>query len=157
MNYFFRVLLASRRFQNLTSGNLVISPVKFLPSSFLFSLSSIFFSGFLFSVNSFAQKAPTPGVEKIISEQKVATFVKGAAIYNQVCASCHATNNIMVASPKFGGRADWEARLKENKSLKGLVKSAINGKGPMPKKGLCPNCTPAELEAAIVYMMRGEE
>jgi cytochrome c5 len=92
---------------------------------------------------------------QVLSEQNVAVFTKGQAIYNKHCIACHIPSNIMVASPKFGDREDWGTRLTANKNLKGLVQNALKGKAAMPPKGLCLECKSKDLEAAIVYMMKG--
>lgn len=94
-------------------------------------------------------------VEKVLLEQDVVVFAKGEALYTKHCGACHAASNIMVASPKFGDRAEWGVRLTANKDLKGLAKSAFKGKGAMPPKGLCLDCKTKDLEAAIAYMIRG--
>lgn len=121
----------------------------------VFTVSALLMSGFISSTNAYAQ-TESP-IEKIISEQQAEAYAKGGAIYAKHCMACHAASNIMVASPKFGNRTDWGTRLAENKSLKGLSKSATKGKGAMPAKGLCLDCKSKDLEAAIVYMMRGQE
>ena len=106
-------------------------------------------------VSLFSQVALAADVEKVISEQDVAVFAKGEALYTKHCGACHAVSNIMVASPKLGDRAEWGIRLTANKDLKGLAKSAFKGKGAMPPKGLCLDCKTKDLEAAIAYMIRG--
>lgn len=108
--------------------------------------------GFLFTLPAYSETS----IEQLLSEQDVAVFTQGSAIYNKHCMACHAASNIMVASPKFGNRKDWGARLADNKTLKATVKSATKGKGAMPPKGLCVECKSKDLEAAILYMMKGE-
>lgn len=80
----------------------------------------------------------------------------GKDVYERHCIKCHAPSNIMVASPKFGDKVEWQARLAADKDLQALVKSAMKGKNAMPKKGLCLECKEKEIESAILYMIHGE-
>lgn len=94
-------------------------------------------------------------VESLLTAQSENVFQLGKTHYQKYCIACHATANIMVASPKFADKNDWNARLVAVKNIKGLVKSAVKGKGAMPAKGLCSECKEKDLQAAILYMMRG--
>jgi cytochrome c5 len=102
-------------------------------------------------------KPPMSAVEKLLSQQDEKIFEIGKGHYQKYCIACHASTNIMVASPKFADRNDWSARLMSAKSISGLVKNATNGKGAMPAKGLCKECKDKDLQAAILYMMRGQD
>ncbi|UJW85050.1 c-type cytochrome [Devosia sp. SL43] len=74
----------------------------------------------------------------------------GDEIYRDYCSACHAPANVMVNSPKAGVARDWNTRLA--RGLPALLKSAIEGFEAMPPKGLCEDCSPEELEAAIRFM-----
>ena len=76
---------------------------------------------------------------------------RGAMIYREHCAACHAPENIMVASPKLGNASAWERRLE--KGFDAVLANALAGVGAMPPKGMCVDCTMDDLEAAIRYMI----
>ncbi|KYG66421.1 hypothetical protein AZI86_05060 [Bdellovibrio bacteriovorus] len=113
----------------------------------------------LFLAVSFAgpEKPANALIETLLGQQEENIFKQGQAHYQKYCIACHAASNIMVASPKFGDKADWSARLASMKTLKALAQSANIGKGAMPAKGLCTECKEKDLQAAILYMMRGQE
>jgi len=73
----------------------------------------------------------------------------GATVYNTKCGVCHATG--AAGAPKFGDAAAWAPRVAQG--MDALLATAQNGKGAMPPKGLCMDCTDAELKAAIQYMV----
>jgi cytochrome c5 len=79
----------------------------------------------------------TPAVER-----------KGKQIVEARCANCHKTGK--EGAPKIGDRAAWAPRLKQG--LDFLVRSAINGHGPMPPRGGMADLTEPEIRGAIVYM-----
>jgi cytochrome c5 len=72
----------------------------------------------------------------------------GKDIYTATCSACHAVG--VLSAPKFKNSKDWAPRLKQG--IDNLVKIAIKGKGAMPPKGTCGNCSEAELKSAIEYM-----
>lgn len=113
----------------------------------------------LFLAVSFAgpEKPANASIEALLGQQEENIFKQGQAHYQKYCIACHAASNIMVASPKFGDKNDWAIRLESAKSIKALTKSANKGKGAMPAKGLCTECKEKDLQAAILYMMRGQE
>ncbi len=86
-------------------------------------------------------KAPVKAVAKARS---------GEAVYTSVCASCHAVG--VLNAPKAGNQADWAPRIK--RGMADLVKVAISGKGAMPPKGSCMDCSDDELKAAIEHMTK---
>ena len=75
----------------------------------------------------------------------------GADIVTKHCAMCHGA---IPGAPKTA--AEWSARTKAAGSIDGLVASATKGKNAMPPKGMCMDCTPAELKAAITEMSKGK-
>jgi cytochrome c5 len=79
----------------------------------------------------------TPAVER-----------RGEEIVKGQCAKCHQTG--VSGAPKIGDRDAWIPRLKHGLDL--LVRSAINGHGPMPPRGGMADLTDSELRGAIVYM-----
>jgi len=79
----------------------------------------------------------TPAVER-----------RGEQIVQSQCAQCHQTG--VNGAPRIGDRDAWIPRLKRGLDL--LVRSAINGHGPMPPRGGMANLTDPEIRGAIVYM-----
>lgn len=69
----------------------------------------------------------------------------GADIVAKNCAMCHGNPGIPGA-PKTA--AEWKPRLAKG-GIDGLVASATKGLNAMPPKGMCMDCSPAELKAAI--------
>lgn len=74
----------------------------------------------------------------------------GEQVYTSVCASCHAVG--VLNAPKFGNKADWAPRVE--RGIADLVKVSISGKGAMPPKGTCMDCSDDELKAAIEHMIK---
>ena len=72
-------------------------------------------------------------------------------IYNSGCAACH--NSGAAGAPKYRIAADWESRL--SAGLETVYANAINGKGGMPPRGLCPTCSDDEIKEAVDYMIEG--
>ena len=73
---------------------------------------------------------------------------KGKQIVEAQCSKCHETG--VFGAPKIGDRKAWISRM--SKGLDYLVRSAINGHGPMPPRGGMASLTDTELRAAILYM-----
>ena len=71
--------------------------------------------------------------------------------YMASCFACHSTG--AAGAPKVGpGNADvWASRME--KGLDRVVNNAINGVNTMPAKGLCFDCTDADLRALVEYMV----
>lgn len=72
----------------------------------------------------------------------------GQQVYQQVCASCHATGAL--GSPRHQSVADWAPRIGKGYDL--LLSHAINGFHQMPARGGEPNLTDLEVARATVYM-----
>jgi cytochrome c5 len=73
----------------------------------------------------------------------------GEEIYNSKCAGCH-TSGVM-GSPKFASLEDWAPRI--DLGLEKLTLSAIAGKGGMPAKGTCMDCTDNDIKITVQYML----
>jgi cytochrome c5 len=73
----------------------------------------------------------------------------GAATYNRVCQACHATG--AAGAPLFGNKEAWAPRIAQGMDV--LLHTAINGKGAMPPRGTCAQCSDDDLRAAIEYMV----
>lgn len=72
------------------------------------------------------------------------------SIYATYCGACHTTGAL--GAPKKGDSAAWQARLDAVGGFDALVASAIKGKGGMPAKGLCNDCSDDELAEAVRYI-----
>lgn len=69
--------------------------------------------------------------------------------YKSTCSVCHDAG--VAGAPKFRNAADWKPRM--DVGMDGMLKIAIQGKGGMPPRGTCMQCSDAELKAAIEYML----
>jgi len=74
----------------------------------------------------------------------------GEAVYNKACVNCHAAG--VAGAPKTHSAEEWAPRLAAG--IDALVASANAGKGAMPPKGLCMDCSDADLKAAIEFMSK---
>lgn len=81
---------------------------------------------------------------------KAAAARSGADIVAKNCAMCHGTPGIPGA-PKTS--AEWKTRV-DAKGIDGIVASATKGLNAMPPKGMCMDCSPAELKAAIEQLIK---
>jgi len=70
-------------------------------------------------------------------------------IYDTRCAACHATG--VAGSPKFGDKAAWAPYIATGMDT--MLSISIKGKGAMPPKGGCSDCTDAQLKSTIQYMV----
>ena len=87
---------------------------------------------------------------QVASAEIVETAVRsGEEIYNSKCAGCH-TSGVM-GSPKFASLEDWAPRV--GLGLEKLTLSAIAGKGGMPAKGTCMDCTDDDIKITVQYML----
>lgn len=69
--------------------------------------------------------------------------------YKSTCSVCH--DQGVAGAPKFRNSADWKPRMAVG--MDGMLKIAIQGKGGMPPRGTCMQCSDEELKAAIEYML----
>ena len=87
---------------------------------------------------------------QVASAEIVETAVRsGEEIYNSKCAGCH-TSGVM-GSPKFASLEDWAPRV--GLGLEKLTLSAIAGKGGMPAKGTCMDCSDNDIKITVQYML----
>jgi len=75
----------------------------------------------------------------------------GEEIYNSFCLACHASG--AAGAPKFRDAESWASRL--SAGLESMYTNSINGKGAMPPKGLCMDCSDDEIKATVDYMIEG--
>lgn len=69
--------------------------------------------------------------------------------YKSTCSVCHETG--VAGAPKFRNAADWKSRMEAG--IDGMLKMAIQGKGGMPPRGTCMQCSDEELKLTIEYML----
>jgi len=73
----------------------------------------------------------------------------GKQIYDTKCFMCHKAG--VANAPKLGDKAAWEPRIATG--MDAMLAVAIKGKGAMPPKGTCMECSDDDLKAAIQYMV----
>ena len=73
----------------------------------------------------------------------------GAEIYNTVCITCHGNGTPGV--PQVGNVEVWDAL--GARGAETLYANTINGIDAMPARGLCEDCTDAELRRAVNFML----
>ena len=78
-----------------------------------------------------------------------ATTRSGADIYNSTCVACHGTG--AAGAPKLGDKAAWGPRIANG--MDALMNTVLNGKGAMPPRGTCGNCSDGDLKATVEYMV----
>lgn len=71
--------------------------------------------------------------------------------YERACLTCHATRS---AAPLTGFAPAWQPRLAQG--LEVLVAHARDGFKGMPAKGLCSDCSDADLRGLIVFMSQAK-
>lgn len=109
--------------------------------------------------------APPPEVQAQIAERiapEGETVKQGAAapaasgatrsgdeVFQAKCGVCHTAG--VGGAPKIGSASDWGPRI--GQGMDTLYANAIKGIRGMPPKGLCMDCSDAELNAAVDYMV----
>ena len=83
------------------------------------------------------------------AESKETAERSGEEIYNSKCAGCH--NSGIMGAPKYAALADWSSRI--DLGLDKLTASAIAGKGGMPARGTCMDCSDNEIKVTVKYML----
>lgn len=77
-----------------------------------------------------------------------------AKLYTRSCSVCHAVKGMN--APLTGHKAAWKIRY-DVKGIEGLLQSSKFGFKDMPAKGLCLDCSDAELIALINFMMEDSQ
>ena len=73
----------------------------------------------------------------------------GEEIYSANCQGCHSSG--VMGAPKFASLEDWAPRI--DLGLDKLTLSAIAGKGGMPARGTCMDCSDNEIKLTVQYML----
>jgi cytochrome c5 len=74
------------------------------------------------------------------------------AKYNASCMACHAFG--AAGAPITHSESAWKPRL--DLGMDTLVASVTNGKGSMPPKGLCMDCTADQYKQLIEFMSKAK-
>lgn len=75
----------------------------------------------------------------------------GEDLFNSTCSTCHAPAVApTIGAPPAHDTAAWAPRIANG--IDAAVESAKAGKGAMPPKGMCMDCTDEQLHAAIEFM-----
>lgn len=74
------------------------------------------------------------------------------AKYKQTCSICHGMG--VAGAPKAFDEAAWAPRIATG--MDKMVASVSNGKGAMPPKGLCNDCTDDQYKALIEHMAKSK-
>ena len=83
------------------------------------------------------------------SESSEKTERSGEGIYSSNCQGCHSSG--VMGSPKYASLEDWAPRI--DLGLEKLTLSAIAGKGGMPARGTCMDCSDNEIKLTVQYML----
>jgi cytochrome c5 len=83
-----------------------------------------------------------------VSSGAQATGRTGEEVYNGPCKTCHAAG--VAGAPKYGDKEAWATRIATG--MEALMATVNTGRGAMPPKGTCMDCSADELKAAVEYM-----
>ena len=83
------------------------------------------------------------------SENSEKVTRSGEEIYNANCQGCHSSG--VMGAPKYASLEDWAPRI--DLGLEKLTLSAIAGKGGMPARGTCMDCSDNEIKLTVQYML----
>ena len=99
-----------------------------------------------------AGDSPAPAPQAPPQAAEVTEGFDVEATYMRTCFACHSTG--VGGAPKVDAESkpDWDARIAD-KGLDGMVQTVITGLGTMPPKGLCFDCSDADLQAIVEYMV----
>ncbi len=82
-------------------------------------------------------------------EPRPDTVMSGEQVYQKYCVACHGRG--LNGAPVYGDREAWAPKLAEGEEH--LWQVVLNGEQAMPPRGLCQQCSDAELRAAFDYML----
>jgi len=85
----------------------------------------------------------------LVATSGLAQARTGDEVYKTKCFVCHMAG--VANAPKLGDKAAWAPRIATG--MDAMMQTVINGKGAMPPKGTCMDCSNDELKAAVEYMV----
>ena len=124
-------------------------------------------SGVIGFITSYYQHKPIDeNIQKLGEEvrqvfHEPVTFVKqlkndpdaGRKIFKEFCATCHGDPPyIEIRAPRIGDKIIWEALKKQGFAT--LLKVTIDGRGAMPARGGCFECSDQQLSETIQYILK---
>ena len=89
----------------------------------------------------------------LVAFSGVASADKGKEIYDTKCFTCHASG--VAGAPKLGDKEAWAPRIATGEDA--MLAVAIKGKGAMPPKGTCMDCSDKDLKETIEYMVKNSK
>ncbi|HYQ71214.1 MAG TPA: c-type cytochrome [Gammaproteobacteria bacterium] len=89
------------------------------------------------------------GMALLAASANVAAYDAGPSVYNSKCIICHGSG--VAGAPKTGDHTAWQPRIEQGMDV--LLVSVVNGKGNMPPRGMCPECSDSDLVDAIQFMI----
>ena len=92
-------------------------------------------------------------VAGLVSVSMPALARDAQTIFNQYCTACHISG--AAGAPKAHDVAAWQPRLAKGKAV--LLADVKKGFKAMPPKGMCMDCTDAELSSTIDFMARAKK
>ncbi len=75
--------------------------------------------------------------------------IDGEKVFEQACFSCHGTG--FYGAPLIGDPYDWQERLARGEA--DLIANTLQGLNSMPARGGCAQCSDAEIQAAVRYLI----
>lgn len=117
-------------------------------------------SGAPITVDASAAAEPAPAAPAAAAEEAAPAAAEEAApaattagrapedIYKSTCIACHLAG--VAGAPKLGDKALWAPRIATG--MDAMMTTVLNGKGAMPPRGTCANCSDDELRATVEYM-----
>lgn len=100
-----------------------------------------------------ASAAPTDATAPAGEAAAAAEPMAADQIYQAKCFACHGAG--VAGAPKVGDVAAWVPRIAQGMDT--LVANAVNGLNAMPPKGLCMECSDADLKAVVEYMVQNSQ
>ena len=100
-------------------------------------------------------EAPAEVDQRLTAEQKQEAAEQrpgrdALSLYQANCANCH--DNCTAGAPAPHIQEEWSVRLANG--LEDIYLNVLDGVGPqMPPRGLCYDCTDAELRAIVEFMV----
>ena len=91
-------------------------------------------------------------VGPIVLDGPRGTGLSGKGVYDKYCFVCH--DEGLDEAPLVASEA-WEPRVAQGYDV--LLQHTKEGFNKLPPMGTCVDCTDEELEAAILYLITGEE
>ncbi len=98
-----------------------------------------------------AAEAPAGAAEPAAAAAPVARTPE--QLFQSHCFACHGTG--AAGAPKVGDAAAWAPRIAQGEDT--LLSHAISGLNAMPPKGLCMDCSDADLRGVIEYMVQNSQ